>query len=230
MLNLTIAMLRSWTFLLILFALAWAARPAHAQTATPPAPSPSAAAVFIRAPAAGQALQGRVEISGGSTAPGARGYQVFFAYQNNPTDTWFLIASSSEPVSDGVLAAWDTSTITDGEYKLRLVVQLEGGQELRAEAAGLRVRNYSPIETNTPTAIPPSATPQPGETPLPTLTPTATQTPIPPTATALPPNPAEISRQDVYISLGKGALGVLGFFSLAGAYLLAQKIKTRRLS
>ncbi len=62
---------------------------------------------------------------------------------------------------------------------------------------GLRVRNYTPIETDTPTPLPPSATSGPGTAaaaqPYPEHDPHPSATPLPPTPTPLPTNPAIIS-------------------------------------
>jgi hypothetical protein len=140
------------------------------------------------------------------------------------TDTWFLIYESDEAITDGEMTQWDTSTITDGEYKLRLVVTLQDGSQLTNDINNLRVRNYTPIETNTPE---PNATRAPGDTPIPTITPTSTITPLPPTATPLPPNPAIISSQEILLSLGKGALLTVSFFALLGLYQLIRSATGR---
>lgn len=210
-------MFRKMTFFLLLFLLAQPAS-AHAQALTPSPlteTSTPAPAVGLSAPYTGQALQGVIAITGISAIPGFVSAELSFAYANDPTGTWFLIAESLAAVENGPLAQWDTTTITDGDYQLRLVVRLADGQQRIASVTALRVRNYTAVETETPT---PSATPQPGNTPVPTTTPTPTLTPIPPTATAVPPNPAIIGPTDLIVQLGRGALGVVGFFSLIGIY------------
>ena len=208
---------------------------AHAQELTPTPPvatSTPAPAVSLRAPVSGQALQGVVAIQGNSAIPGFSRAELSFAYRDNPTGTWFLIAESEAPVENGVLAQWDTTTITDGEYQLRLVVRLENGQQQIAAITGLRVRNYTPVETETPTpTATATATALPGNTPVPTVTPTPTVTPIPPTATAILPNPIAIGADDIVNTLGRAALGVIGFFSFLGLYVslrILQKRRTRK--
>lgn len=183
------------------------------ETGTPP-PDQSPT-VTISSPFAGQALRGVIAITGNSFIPGFTSAELSFAYANDPTGTWFLIAESQIAMENGLLMQWDTTTITDGEYQLRLVVRLANGQQQIASVTGLRVRNYTPVETETPT---PSPTSLPGNTPEPTDTPTPTLTPIPPTATAVPPNPAVIGPRDLINNLGRGALGVIAFFSLMGIY------------
>ena len=177
-----------------------------------------APAITIQAPVSGEALQGTVPIQGSSAVDGFASAELSFAYRNDPSGTWFMIADLDQPVSNGVLTQWDTNAITDGVYDLRLVVTLKDGSQQTAIVSGVRVRNYTPVETVTPTAVTPTATPVPGDTPVPTLTPTPTITPIPPTATALPPNPAQLSTQDIMSSFGKGALGIAALFALAGIF------------
>ncbi len=80
---------------------------------------------------------------------------------------------------------------------------------------GLRVRNYTPIETDTPA---PTATQAPGEPPPPTLTPTASPTPVYATPTPLPPNPLQVSTQEVTDTFLRGALGAAAVFALLGLY------------
>ncbi len=215
-------------FLSLLAILLIQAIPVRAQASTPTSlaqtdtPSP---AVEITNPGNGQALQGVVAVTGNSAIPGFSSSELSFAYSSDPTGTWFLIAESQAAVENGILMQWDTTTITDGDYQLRLVVRLASGQQQIASVTGLRVRNYSAVETETPT---PSPTHRPGNTPEPTSTPTPTLTPIPPTATAMPPNPAIIEPQDLYENMGRGALGVIGIFSLIGIYRSLLGLRKKR--
>jgi len=179
--------------------------------------------IEIQSPLPGQALQGTIVIKGSTEVQDFQSGRLEFSYSENPTNTWFLIQEFTEPVA-GELAQWDTSTITDGTYDLRLSVTLVDGKQVKAVISGLRVRNYTLIETNTPTPELPTATQVPGDTPVPTLTPTSTITPVPPTPTPLPPNPAQLSRRDITGSMGKGALGILGIFALIGLYTSIRKI------
>lgn len=177
------------------------------------------APIAITSPANGQALQGSVTITGNTDIPDFVAAELAFAYANDPTGVWFSIASFDTLPPEGVLAHWDTTTISDGDYTLRWIVTLTDGQQLTAYAEGLRVRNYSPIETETPTPIPPTVTPIPSSTLVPTLTPTPTETatpsatPIPPPPTPLPTNPAKLSGAQVTVSLAQGALVSLIIFT-----------------
>jgi hypothetical protein len=171
--------------------------------------------VAILAPQPGQAVQGTLRIVAEIIVPGYRTAEISFAYENDPTQTWFLISEIPQPVSGDYLADWDTTILTDGNYKLRLVVTRDDAVQFTVLAHGIRVRNYSSIETSTPTA---TFIPAPNDTLQPTLTPTSTITPIPPTSTPLPENPAIITYSDISTHLVQGALGALAFFALAGVY------------
>ena len=231
-----------WVFFLTLLFLALPAQSAHFQdvptgTATPdttqvvaasgtPLPATELDAtqvitptISIQYPTSGQALQGSIAISGTSLVEGFSTAELLFAYEVDPTNTWFLIQSYNRPISGGTLALWDTTTITDGTYRLRLVVWLSDGSQVEQTVSGLRVRNYTPIETNTPTPLTPTATLPPGETPVPTPTVTI----VPPTVTPLPTNPVELTSQKVSESLGKGALAIFGLFAMIGIYQLVKR-------
>src|SRR4030067_1092432 len=176
----------------------------------------------IETPVTGQVIQGSVVIRGNTNTDGFQKYEVDFSYSEDPTHTWFLIQESNLPVQNGVLAVWDTTTITDGEYSLRLLVSLTDGNEMEVMIDGLRVRNYSAVETGTPAPFPPYFTLVPGRPIIfttPGSTPTSTLTPEPPTPTSLPTNPAEISSSQMIFSLGQGVAYSVGIFAILGAYL-----------
>jgi hypothetical protein len=213
------------------FCLVLPAAAARAQTssATPtPGVTPTAPpSLEILSPLAGQALQGSLAIRGTTDIPGFQSAELNFRYSHDLTRTWFLIQTMDEPVLQGSLAQWDTTTITDGNYDLRLLVSIADGSQKEIIVMGLRVRNYTPIETNTPTPVTPTATQQPGDTPIPTDTPTPTATDIPPTPTGLPQNPAQVNPADLAISLGKGVLVVVGLFALVGIYQVLGSLRRR---
>lgn len=98
-------------------------------------------------PRAGEALQGVASIRGSTAVDGFESAELAFAYDRESPDTWFFIAGSRQPVSAGELASWDTTLITDGEYRLRVRVLDEEGNSVEAHVRGLRVRNYTPVET-----------------------------------------------------------------------------------
>ena len=198
---------------LLLIFLAVLSRSLQAEPASAQAPGSQ---VSIRSPQAGEALQGQVTITGNSGVAGFVSAEVSFSYANDPTGTWFTITTSNQPVTQGTLAVWDTMTITDGIYTLRLRVTLADGNYVDVSVPDLRVRNYIPIETNSPTVALVQATPPPNAT--------AMATPYP-TPTALPPNPAALSPSSIYASLGYGVVGALLFFLMFSVYTWARRSK-----
>jgi hypothetical protein len=167
-------------------------------------------------PAPGDALQGVVTVRGVSGLPGFTSAELCFAYASDPTDTWFLIGNLNQPVVNAPLAAWDTTIITDGDYVLRLRVYLADGSYQQALVTGLRVRNYTAVETPTPPAAVAQATGTPTEPPVATL---------PPTPSPLPPNPAEIAPIDMRRSLIIGGATAVSLFALLG---FSQWIRRKR--
>jgi hypothetical protein len=177
------------------------------------------AQLTISSPLEGQIVQGVVTVSGTVTILGFSSYELTFAYMDDPTQTWFALASSSLPVFEGELGAWDTTTLTDGDYTLRLQVFLLDGTVQETTVSGLRVRNYTsvPTSTFTPTATtiakfaPPTAqliAPAP-----------ATATQSLPTPTSLPPNSASLAENNISNALGSGAILALLLFAVFGLIL-----------
>ena len=165
----------------------------------------------IVSPRPGEVLQGSVKVVGSTDLTGFVSAELAFAYADDPTGTWFLFATLTKPVLQQSLAPLDTTSITDGNYSVRLRVYLKDGTSREIIVTGLRVRNYSPVETPTPA---------PQATPLSTSTPTATPFPTP---TALPLNPAVLVPLDLSASLAVGGLVVLVIFGLIGIYLWVRR-------
>jgi len=177
--------------------------------------------VNISSPSPGEALQGVISITGNTSLEGFQSYEVEFAYAGDPTGTWFPILTSLVAASDGLLAQWDTSTITDGYYDLRLTVRGSGNEAQSFIVSGVRVRNYTPIETQTPgpqTILEEAATPTTRPTQVSTASDGAAQ-PSP-----LPTNPAQVTAAELGRSLAAGALGVLAAFLVGGLYIVIRGI------
>lgn len=176
----------------------------------------------IYSPVAGQAVQGAVVIRGTNSVVGFQSYEIDFSYSVDITQTWFLIQESTLPIHDGVLAVWDTTIITDGVYNLRLVITRTAGEKVELQVSDLRVRNYTPIETDNPMVTKPNVT-TPQEihtvTPIPKATSTPADNSLPSTPTPLPTNPATVSTSQVILILGKGIAFTIGIFSILGAYV-----------
>ena len=141
----------------------------------------------IDAPLAGEALQGTVAILGTTATEGFEAWNLSFSYSGDTTGTWFLIDQGMGSIEEGVITQWNTTRITDGSYNLRLIIDLDNGETVVFIVPNLRIRNYSPVETSTPTLTPTKDPASASSTPTPTLT------PIPPPPPRLPTNPVEIS-------------------------------------
>lgn len=182
--------------------------------------------VAITSPLSGDVLRGAVTITGRADDPNFQSAQLDFGYASNITpggglaDTWFTLQTFSQPVLDSTLTTWDTLSISDGDYLLRLRVTLNDGtfQEVTIPVS---VQNDAPFAT--PTALP-TSTPVPEiEVQIPTpfllaASPTPTAPPRP-TPTALPANPVSLNQMAIYTSLGRGALVILGLFVFSGILL-----------
>lgn len=126
-------------------------------------------------PQGGEAISGVYTIRGSASHPSFLAYQLSFAQMDDPMETWFLLGDpQTTPVQEGGIGLWETTGISDGEYRLRLEVFLENEQSIVTVVEGIRVRNRSTVETATAlpvaaqvtaTQSPPTKTPRP--TPLP---------------------------------------------------------------
>lgn len=171
--------------------------------------------IEIHEPRPGQALQGSVRILGSTNIRNFSHSELAFAYQENPTDTWFLLAESDQGVVNEVLAIWDTSEITDNVYQLRLMVTTKDNQKHVYMVEGLRVRNYTPMETDTP---------QPEQQAhLETTTPEPTQAVN--TPTPLPTNPLTLRESDLLQSALRG-VGVVAVLFLLGTMIAVLRSKS----
>src|SRR5688572_18757783 len=134
MLNLSIAMLRSFLPLFLLF---------------------QAQAASITSPQSGATVRGQVEIIGTMDVANFASAELAFGFSNS-TDidpeggAWFAIQTFPQPKLDSPLAVWDTTSVTDGDYNLRLRVTLQDGSVQDVVVTGLRIRNDSPEPTPTP--------------------------------------------------------------------------------
>jgi hypothetical protein len=172
--------------------------------------------ITITAPLAGDVLRGEVTIIGTTDIPNFFSAQLDFAYASNPTDTWFAIQTLPQPVTDSTLTTWNTTSISDGSYVLRLRVNLIDNtfQEITVP---IQIGNdMTPV---TPT-VAPTATLNAVDVQIPTpfllaASPTPT-TPPRSTPTALPTNPASLGQTAIFASLGRGVLVIFGLFALSG--------------
>ena len=101
-------------------------------TALPPASDTSSTSgcipeqLIITSPEPGQEVSGSVTLVGTVDIPNFG----FYKYEVSPqgTETWATISAGREIVQNGDVGFWDTSTLTPGDYQLRLLVTDSQGQ------------------------------------------------------------------------------------------------------
>ena len=176
--------------------------------------------IALTSPNTGDILRGQVTITGTTDVPGFVSAKLDFAYASNQTGSWFALQTLSQPVQDSALFTWDTTTVTDGEYVLRLQVFL-ADSTTQEVTVPVRIQNDTPIPTTTP--VPTATLEEFVSVQIPTpflLAASATPTDVPrPTPTRLPANPVALSQNEIYASLGRGALVMLGLFVFSGIAL-----------
>ncbi|MBK8781814.1 MAG: hypothetical protein IPO22_08375 [Anaerolineales bacterium] len=182
---------------------------------------PSAA---ISSPQTGDELRGQVQIAGNMTGPNFASAELAFKYAaSDSADNWFTIQTFPQPATDSTLAVWDTTSLTDGDYTLRLRVFLADGTFQDAIVSDLKLRNDTPAPTQfvpTETALPQFS----AATPLSALNqPTSTAIITFPSSTPLPVNPASVTTSSIYSTFGRGALIVLVLFIFFSLILRLRK-------
>jgi hypothetical protein len=173
----------------------------------------------ITSPLAGDILRGEITITGTTDIENFLSAQLDFTYASNPAGNWFTLQTVSQPVlpAGSALAIWNTASISDGDYILRLRVTLTDGT-FQEVTVPVKVQNDTPIST--PTLEPATATPDSITVQIPTpfllaASPTPTEVPRP-TPTGLPTNPVSLNQNEILISLGRSALVIMGLFIFAG--------------
>lgn len=137
---------------------------------------------IITQPGAGAVVQGVVPIIGTATHPEFSFYVIEFS--PDPGDQWQFIGDGQTQVTNGQLSVWDTATVPDGTYAIRLRVVRIDGNYSEAPIQQVVVSNSQPIPTDTPEAPPTEE----GAAPV---------GPPPPTSTALPPTPTILVEQPI---------------------------------
>ena len=94
----------------------------------PECPDPRACLTY---PTVNAELKGRVEISGTANTDNFDYYK--FEYRREGVSKWATLQTFQEPVTDGLLGVWDTSTLSAGDYWFRLEVVREDGNYKRCE-------------------------------------------------------------------------------------------------
>jgi len=184
------------------------------------------AVALITFPTTSQTVQGQITITGAASHPQFSRYEIAFAYDPNPADTWFeLQPPSTAQVTDGPLAPWDTTQIGDGTYMIRLrVYSTDSTTPSETTIRGIKVQN-----TILPT-VEPTTTMEPA-TPAPTMPPTSTPVAAAETAISVIPTPESILPTfDVspYTAAFCNGVGITLFIFLLMGLYVALRDKIRR--
>jgi hypothetical protein len=116
-------------------------------------------------PAPDAAVRDVVQIIGTAVHPEFQRYELYFAPSPVPSDqSWTFIGdahNNQQPL--GLLGTWDSRSVPDGAYALRVRVVKQDGNYIDSDIRRVIVANTRPAETPTPAESP---------TPLPELPPT----------------------------------------------------------
>ena len=95
--------------------------------------------IMITAPEPGTTISGTVEITGTANVPNFG----FFKYEVAPlgSQNWATISAGREPKINEVLGTWNTSSLTNGDYFLRLVITDNVGMALEPCVIAVGVAN-----------------------------------------------------------------------------------------
>ncbi len=155
--------------------------------------------LYFLSPGEGEVVAGVVEVKGSVPDVNFSYAELSYAFSEGENPTWFLIGRIDQSVHDDLLALWDTTTITDGVYRLKLSVYESGGTVHETVLDNIKVGNYTHYDSSTPTAQ--SSAGQVTMEEILTVTPTILASPEP---TMLSVNPASISDGDIKFSLSAG--------------------------
>ena len=169
----------------------------------------------VDVPYEGATVQGLVGISGSTNSEGFVTSEVFFGY--SPDGEWFSIGRQMEPISNQVIANWDTTVITDGVYRLKVVVNKSDGSQGETIVNNIRVSNYTSTQGDAGVNINDKPIARPDY-----------EGGSKATATAFPPNPASVSRADLISSANKGVVSVAVIFLITGIYLGLRRFNKKR--
>jgi hypothetical protein len=184
------------------------------------------AAAVIASPQSLSSVQGSVSITGSASHPQFQRYELYFTVE--PGENWVFIGDAkTTPVNNGLLGTWETTSLPDGNYSLRLRVVRQDGNYDEAFARNIAVANRTP-STPTPTETPAELPTLPAViegvfTPTPiveaTSTPVAVEQPEIPTPTPRPsPSPTTENGDQAVATTGDDSSGDSASPSLTDAF------------
>lgn len=161
------------------------------------APTSQEARPIIAQPGEGAAVRDVVQIIGTATHPQFQRYELYYAPYPVPSDqSWIFVGdahNNQQPL--GLLGTWDSRSVPDGNYALRVRVVKADGNYLDSDPRRVVVANTRPPESPTPETpltplpeLPPTeaplveapvieapTAPAPGSVAVPTIAPTPTE-------------------------------------------------------
>jgi hypothetical protein len=154
--------------------------------------------LYITSPISGETIQGIVEIKGSTPEESFSYAELVYAFEGTSEQTWFLMQKFDHPIQDGLFALWDTTTITDGLYRLRLRVFQTNGEVKEIIVERILVSNYSQQQGTRITALPQTTK---SDNPASLTTPDVSIQP-----TSFSPNPASINNNELKTSFVSGLI------------------------
>jgi len=172
--------------------------------------------LYITAPVSNEMVEGVIEIRGSVPEEDFASAEVLYSYAQTDRDTWFLIKRLDKVVQDDVLAAWDTTTITDGVYRIKLTVKSADGSENEVVVENIQVSNYTRVQVQLE-----------GNTAIQTANSSAAAEIVAPRSAAAETrvNPASIQPQEVQRTV---IIAILLACAALGAIALYSSIQSRR--
>jgi hypothetical protein len=95
--------------------------------------------IMITSPKPSEVVRGIVEITGTANVPNF----AFYKYEIAPmgTQNWAPVSADRKPKTNDSLGSWSTTSLTNGDYFLRLVITDNVGKELEPCVLAVRVLN-----------------------------------------------------------------------------------------
>lgn len=148
---------------------------------------------IIAQPAQNAAVRGEVQIVGSATHPQFQRYELYFAPWPPSDQSWVFIGDAHfNPVQLGLLGTWDSRSVTDGTYGLRVRVVKQDGNYIDSEPRTVEVANFRQVASPTPEVVEATAEPLPTpveEAPAPTVEVVVPTIEAPPTVQRPTPTP-----------------------------------------
>lgn len=120
-----------------------------------PTSTPMPVNIVILSPVPGNIVAGNVQVLGAAIHPQFLQYQLEYGPDPNPGDLWYQVGGISQtPVNNGFLGVWNTTSVQDSVYQLRLRIYLRDGTSLITVVNNIRIQNRQPIPPATATTIP----------------------------------------------------------------------------